>query len=296
VARDASGEPLMDAEVLAFLPPTEGFAGGSLLIRGVGAKGLAMRPEFKLISGRLFRPGLHEMIVGSGAHRGFGLKVGDRVIMPDGEWPIVGEFSTGGGISESELMSDVATVMSTLRRKNLSSVLVGLENPGTFETFNDWVTNNPALKLTAARQSDYQRQIAWSSSAFFTAVAYLSGVVMALGALFGTIKILHATIDSRMREIATLSAIGYDPLPIAVSVVLEGVLLSLIGALIGALAARLLIDGRQEIIWNAVFTLSVSPALIALGAGWALTLAILGGIVPAIRSARLPVAEALRAS
>lgn len=117
---------------------------------------------------------------------------------------------------------------------------------------------------------------------------------MALGALFGLVKILHAAIDSRMREIATLSAIGYDPLPIAISVVLEGVVLSLLGALIGALVARLLLDGRLEIIWNAVFTLSVSPALIALGAGWALVLAVLGGIVPAIRSARLPVAEALR--
>jgi putative ABC transport system permease protein len=294
LARDASGEPMMDAEVLAFLPPTEGFAGGSLLVRGVGTNGLAMRPELELVSGRLFRPGLHEMIVGVGAHRGFGLKTGDRIIMPDGEWPIVGEFTTGGGINESELMSDAASVMSTLRRRNFSSVLVGLESPASFDTFIDWVTSNPALKLTAQRQSDYYRQVAWSNSAFFTAVAYLSGVVMALGALFGTVKILHAAIDSRMREIATLSAIGYDPLPIAVSVVLEGVILALLGALAGALLTRMLIDGRLEIIWNAVFTLSVSPGLIALGLGWALVLAVVGGIVPAVRSARLPVAEALR--
>jgi putative ABC transport system permease protein len=214
--------------------------------------------------------------------------------MPDGEWPIVGEFSTGGGINESELLSDVATVKSALRRKNLSSVLVGLGSAAAFDTFNNWVANNPALTLTAERQSDYYRQVAWSSSAFFTAVAYLSGVVMALGALFGSVKILHAAVDSRTREIATLSAIGYDPLPIAVSVVLEGVILSLLGALIGALAALMLVDGRQEIIWNAVFTLSVSPGLIALGMAWALALAVLGGIVPAVRSARLPVAEALR--
>jgi putative ABC transport system permease protein len=294
VQRDAHGEPLMDAEVLAFLPPVSEFAGGSLVLRGVNAKGLALRPAFKLISGRLFRPGIHEMIVGAGAHRAFGLKVGDRIIMPDGEWSIVGEFATDGGIHESELMSDTATVMSSLRRKNFSSVLVGLDNPDAFDTFNNWVTSNPALKLSAQRQSDYYRQVAWSSSAFFTAVAYLSGVVMALGALFGTVKILQAAIDARMREIATLSAIGYDPLPIAVSVVLEGVVLSLLGALVGALLARILIDGRQEIIWNAIFKLTVSPGLIVLGVGWALVLALLGGIIPATRSARLPVAEALR--
>jgi len=294
LAKDANDEPLLDAEVLAMLPPTEGFAGGSLLVRGIDAHGLAMRPELEIVGGRLFRPGIHELIVGAGAHRGFGLKVGDRIVMPDGEWPIVGEFSTRGGINESELMSDAATVMSTLRRRSLSSVLVELESPASFESFRNWVTSNPALRLSAERQSDYYRRVAWSSSAFFTAVAYLSGVVMALGALFGTVKILHAAIDSRMREIATLSAIGYDPVPIAISVVLEGVMLSLLGALIGALIARIFIDGRLEVIWNAVFTLSVSPALIALGTAWALALAILGGIIPAMRSARLPVAEALR--
>jgi putative ABC transport system permease protein len=294
IARDAHGEPMIDAEILAMLPPTEGFAGGSLFVRGVGANGLSMRPEFKLVAGRLFRPGIHEMIVGTGAKRGFGLKVGDRIIMPDGEWPIVGEFSTGGGINESELMSDVATVRSITRTTNFGSVLVGLESPAAFEAFASWLTNNPALTLTAERQSDYYRRVAWTSSAFFTAVAYLSGAVMALGALFGAVKILHTAVDLRTREIATLSAIGYDPLPIAVSVVLEGVILSLVGALAGALVARVLLDGRLEIIWNAVFTLSVSPGLIALGVGWALALAVLGGIVPAVRSARLPVAEVLR--
>lgn len=293
IARDVDGEPLMDAELLAFLPPTEGFASGTLLVRGVDAKGLAMRPELRLTSGRLFRPGIHEMIVGAGARRGFGLKVGDRIVMPDGEWPIVGEFTTGGGINESELMGDVATVMSSLRRRNFSSVLVGLADPDELDAFKSWVTSNPALKLTAERQSDYYRQVAWSSSAFFTAVAYLSGVVMALGALFGAVKILHMAVDSRRREIATLNAIGYDPLPVAVSVVLEGVVLSLLGALAGALVAYALLDGRLEVIWNAVFTLSVSPGLIALGVGWAFLLAVVGGVIPAVRSARLPVAEAL---
>ena len=294
VARDARGEPLLDAEILAALPPAEGFAEGSLFVRGVGAHALAMRPEFKLLSGRLFRPGIHEMIVGTGVVRGFGLKVGDRIVMPDGEWPIVGEFSTGGGMNESELMSDVATVRSITRTPNVGSVLAGLQSPEAFDEFKAWVTTNPALTLTTERQSDYYRQVAWRSSAFFTAVAYLSGAVMALGALFGTVKILHMAVDLRAREIATLSAIGYDPLPIAVSVVLEGVVLSLLGALAGALVARILVDGRQEIIWDAVFTLSVSPGLIALGAGWALVLAIVGGLIPAVRSARLPVAEALR--
>jgi putative ABC transport system permease protein len=294
IARDEHGEPMIEAEVLASLPPTEGFANGSLFVRGVGARGFSMRPEFKLVSGRLFQPGIHEMIVGSGARKAFGLKVGDRVIMPDGEWPIVGEFSTGGGINESELMGDQAPVMSIKRGTNVGSVLIDLQSPGAFDAFASWVTNNPALMLSVERQSEYYRRLAWKSSAFFTAVAYLSGVVMALGALFGAVKILHTAVDLRTREIATLSAIGYDPVPIAVSVVVEGMFLSLLGALAGALFAWILLDGRLETIWNAVFALTVSPGLIALGVAWALALALVGGIFPAIRGARLPVAQALR--
>jgi putative ABC transport system permease protein len=233
--------------------------------------------------------------VGVGAERAFGLKVGDRLIMPDGEWPIVGAFSSGGGIMEGELIGDAATVMSAIKRTaSFSSVLVDLESPAAFEAFKRWLTSNPALSLTAERQSDYYRRVARRYSAFFTAVAYIVGVIMALGALFGSVKILHAAVDSRAREIATLRAIGYEALPVATSVVLEAALLSLVGALLGAWIARLLFHGRQEAIFNAVFTLRISTKLIALGLGWALLLAVLGGLAPAMRSARLPVADALR--
>jgi putative ABC transport system permease protein len=295
IARSADGKPVMEAEALAILPPVEGFAFGTLFVRGVGPNSLAMRPEFRLTSGRMFQPGLHEIIVGDGAERVFGLKVGDRVIMPDGEWPVVGAFSAGGGIMEGELMGDAATVMAAIKRTtSFSTVLVDLERPAAFDDFKRWVTSNPALSLTAERQSDYYRRVARRYSGFFTAVAYVVGVIMALGALFGSVKILHAAVDSRAREIATLRAIGYEAFPVAVSIVLEAVVLSLIGALIGAVIARILFDGRLEAIFNAVFTLSISAGLVAIGMGWALLLAILGGLSPAVRSARLPVAEALR--
>ncbi len=214
VARYPDGKPIVEGEALALLPPVEGFAFGTLFVRGAGANSIAMRPDFKLTSGRLFQPGLHEIIVGIGAEQVFGLKVGDRVIMPDGEWPIVGAFSTGGGIMEGELLGDAATVMSAIKRTtNFSSVLVDLENPAAFDAFKNWLTSNPALSLTAERQSDYYRRVARRYSGFFTAVAYVIGVIMALGALFGSVKILHATVDSRAREIATLRAIGYDAFP-----------------------------------------------------------------------------------
>jgi putative ABC transport system permease protein len=295
IARRPDGKPIMEGESLALLPPVEGFAFGTLFVRGVGTGSFAMRSDFKLTSGRLFRPGLHEIIVGVGAREVFGLEVGDRVIMPDGEWPIVGAFSAGGGIMEGELLGDAATVMSAIRRTtSYSSVLLDLESPASFDEFKQWLTSNPALSLTAERQSDYYRRVARRYSGFFTAVAYVVGVVMALGALFGSVKILHAAVDSRAREIATLRAIGYEGLAVATSVVLEAVVLSLAGALLGALVARALFEGRLQAIFNAVFTLSISPGLIMLGMAWALILAVFGGLAPAIRSARLPVAQALR--
>ena len=150
--------------------------------------------------------------------------------------------------------------------------------------------------MRAERQSDYYRRVARRYSSFFTSVAYLVGVIMALGALFGSVKILHGSVDSRVREIATLRAIGYGGFAVAISVVLEAVVLSVIGAAIGASIARLVFDGRWQAIFNAVFTLSISAQLVALGIAWAVFIAVLGGLAPALRSARLPVAEALRQS
>lgn len=297
VARGPDGEPLLAAESLAGIPPVEGFAFGSLFVRGIGPGSLAMRPQLELIAGRMFQPGLHELMVGYGAQRVFGLKVGDRILMPDGEWPIVGAFTAGGGIMEGELMADVSTVMSAIQRTtSFSSVLVDLQSPAAFDELQRWLTGNPALALTAERQSDYYRRVARRYSGFFTSVAYVVAVIMALGALFGSVKILHATVDARAREIATLRAIGYEAFPVATSVVIEAVALSLAGALPGAWIARTIFDGRLHAIFNAVFTLSISAELIGLGLLWATTLAVLGAAGPALRSARLPVAEALRRS
>jgi putative ABC transport system permease protein len=294
VARSADGRPAIQAEALALLPPVDGFAFGSLFVRGLSAGGLAMRPAFRVTAGRLFRPGMHELMVGIGAQRVFGLKVGDQILTPDGSWPIVGAFSAGGSIMESELLGDAATVMAAINRTtSFNSVLVDLQSPARFDSFKGWLTSNPGLALTAERQSDYYRRVARRCSAFFTAVADLVGAIMALGALFGSVKILHATVDARAREIAVLRAIGYGGLPAATAVMLEAVILSLLGAMLGAWSAWLLFDGQVEGIFNAIFTLTVSARLIVLGLAWALLLAILGGLAPAIRAARLPVAEAL---
>ncbi len=295
IAKGPGDRILADAEVLFWVPPTQGYAVGAPQLRGVGAAGLALRPQFRIVTGRLFQTGRQELIVGVGATRAFGLHVADKIILPGGEWPIVGTFSAGGSILEGQLIGDVNTIMTAGRMSGFGSIWVRLENPGAFAAFRAWLTTNPTLMVTAERQSDYALRTARRYSAYFTELAYVVGAVMAAGALFGAVKLMYAAVSVRTRELATLRAIGYQALPVAVSVIFETALLSLVGALLGACAAWLLFNGKQVADNANVYDLFISPGLCVLGVGWALGLAILGGLLPAIRGARASVADALRA-
>lgn len=295
IARDPSGHALADGEVDQQLPPSAGFAEGTLLLRGVGSAGIALRPNWRMVAGRMFRSGRHEVIAGIGAAQVFGVKVGDTITTRQGEWPVVGEFSDGGGVLESELVGDVESIMTTWKRPIYDSVVVRLASATDFDAFQKWLTTNPALAVTAVRESDWYLQMSNHRTPFFTAMAYLVGAIMALGALVGGMRIMYATVNSRTREIATLRAIGYEAIPVAISVVVECALLSVAGAMIGAFLAWLLFDGQHSSLGESIFDLYVSPGLIAVGLSWALLIAVLGGLLPAIRAARLPVAAAFRA-
>jgi putative ABC transport system permease protein len=216
------------------------------------------------------------------------------VILPSGEWSIVGAFSADGGILEGELVADAETVMTTSSISGFGSVVVRLENALAFDAFRKWLMTNPTLTVTVERQSDYYLRTANSFSAFFTEIAYIVAGIMAIGAVFGATKIMYVSVSNRTREIATLRAIGYAPAPVAMAVVLEMVVLSLTGAFLGATLARLLFNGDVRSDIANVFDLRVSPQLFMLGFAWALTLAIVGGLPPAVRAARLSVRDALR--
>ena len=294
IAAGPDGHPLGDAEFVLSIPPLDAYVMGAPELRGIGAEGFALRPDLRMLSGRRFQPGRQEVIVGVSAARAYHLRVGDRISLPDGAWPIVGSFSDNGSILESQLLGDADTVLAAGRMSGFSSVRVRLEKPEVFAGFSLWLANNPALKVSAEQQSDYALRTVNRSAAFFTGLTYLVGAIMALGALFGIVKLMYAAVNARTREIATLRTIGYQPLPLAISVLLEATVLSVAGALLGAGAAWLLFDGRHVLQMRTAFDLSVSPHLFSLGVTWALVLALLGGLPPALRAARLPVADALR--
>jgi putative ABC transport system permease protein len=175
-------------------------------------------------------------------------------------------------------------------------VLVRLTSPGSLDVFKRAMTTNPAISVTVSRPSDWYKKIADQSTTGLVIIAYVVGAVMAIGALFGCLNTMYAAVSARGREIATLRAIGFSAFPVAVSVILEAVLLAVAGALIGAAIAWFLYDGKRDAFGNTVFFLSVSPGLIGLGVMWACIVALLGGLAPSIRAARRPVVEALRAT
>ena len=293
IAKSADGHPLADPEVLVSVPPSGAYLVGGPTLRGIGAAGLALHPNLKIVEGRQFHSGQHELAIGEAAARVFQLRVGDRIPLPGGTWPIVGTFTDDGSFLESQYIADAETLLAAGRTNGYGSVLVKLESPDAFDAFSNWLSTNPNIRESAERLTEYSERNAHQYSAFFTALAYAVAFMMTLGALFGTIKLMYAAVSARNREIATLRAIGYQALPVALSVLLETTTLALTGALIGAAVAWMLFDGKLTTQARNVYDLSVPGHLIALGITWALVLAVLGGVPPAIRAARRSVIDVL---
>jgi putative ABC transport system permease protein len=294
IAKGPDGALLADAEFMMYTLPLEGYAAGSLQVRGIGPAGVALRPEFKIVAGRTFRPGARELVVGVGAARKFGLGVGSQIRLRDGNWPVVGVFSCGTDIIESHLVGDAVTLLAARRDAGFAHLIAQLASANAYPAFQKWLVENPALSVVVERKTDYDRRAFGVYATFFTWMAYVIGAIMALGALFGVLKIMYGAVRARTREIGTLRAIGFGAAPVALSVLLEATLLAAIGALIGAVLAWMIFDGRDIWVWGA-FKLHMPPSLWLLGLAWSVITAFLGGLLPALRAGRLMPVVALRA-
>ena len=304
VKRDSDGKPIASAEAvrLANVFRKDG-AEVSVAVRGTGPQLAALRPEVKIVQGRMFRPAVTEMIVGKAANAEFkGLNIGDKVRTRGAIWTIVGVFTSGGDSHESGLMADAETLIAADQRGGFQSVTVQLESPAAFQKFKDSITANPALAVDVSREREYYRQQSATIGKVIYVIAYVVGGIMAIGAIFSALNTMYSAVSARLREIATLRAIGFGATAMVLSVLAEALLLALIGGTIGAAIAWLFFNGHQvstqaggNAAGHLIFELSVSPALIATGIIWACTIGLIGGLFPAVRAARLPVATALRA-
>ncbi len=303
IARTADG-PLASGElfVIINLPKRSTGTDANVPLRGVEKAAIPLRGDIRIVQGRAFEPGRNEVIVGSGAARAVaGLDVGRKVRVGQNEWDIVGVFSGGGGAAESEIWTDAAVLQPAYHRgTSFQSVYVKLTSPQAFRTFKDALTTNPQLKVKPVLQAEFLLEQSTLLTSFVESIGVGIAGLMALGALFGALNTMYSAVAARTREIATLRALGFGSSPVILSVMFESLALALIGGGVGALAAYLAFDGFKAATMNwqtfsqIAFAFRVTPQLLTAAVVWAAAIGLLGGLFPAIRAARLPVATALR--
>ena len=299
VKRDAAGKPEVEPEATVVVEVSKKTDGtdANIGLQGVGPEGAVMNHTLKIIAGRMFRPAVHELIVGREASAQFkNLGLGDHISLRGVDWQVVGVFSDEGALSENAMIADANTVLQAFDRNAYQMVVVDLTSPNAFGRFKDALATNPQLSLDVKRQADYARDQLKQITSIFNFIGYFIGAVMALGAIFGAIYTMFSAVDARTREIATLRAIGFSGAAMVVSVIAESLLIAVPGALLGALAAFLLFDHQKLTLLGPSFPLAVTPGLVTLGLIWALAIGLIGGLAPAVRAAQLPVADALRAT
>ncbi|MCY4509199.1 MAG: ABC transporter permease [Acidobacteria bacterium] len=271
-------------------------------LRGVEPAAFGVRDEVRIVEGRTFRPGTNEIIVGRSAAAQFaGIDLGSTQRWGESAWEVVGIFEAGGTIAESEIWCDARVLQPAYRRgDSFQSVYARLESPDAFDAFKDALTTDPRLDVMVEREEDYYLGQTEAVTAIITGIAGVIAFLMGIGAVFGAINTMYTAVASRTREIATLRALGFSSGPVVISVMAESVALAVVGGLLGGLLAYAGFNGYQTatINWQTfsqvAFAFRVTPALLTQGIAWAVLMGFLGGLFPALRAARLPVATALR--
>lgn len=302
LALDPDGKAILSDEVVTVvnIPKIDTGTDANVTLRGVGLGMTRVRPELVVVAGRMFRPAVRELIAGVGAARQFrGLTAGSVLHLRNADWTVTGMFTSNGDVHESELLADVDTVGSSIERNGYSSAVALLGRPTEFARFKDSLTTDPRLKVDVQREPDYYAAQSKPLSKAIDVVGNTVAVIMAIGAMFGALNSMYSAVAARGLEIATLRAIGFGAWPVLMSVMVEALLLSLLGGIIGASLAWLFFNGHSVstlggAFAQVVFQLRVTRELIVTGIVWACIIGLLGGFFPALRAARLPVAEALR--
>ncbi|MGH9773678.1 MAG: ABC transporter permease [Candidatus Acidiferrales bacterium] len=303
VARGAAG-PLVSPEVVTIAPFPLKSTGAptNVQIRGVSPMALEVRNNIKIVAGRFFRPGLTELIAGKSSASSYtNMNLGDTVKFGGGTWTVVGIFDAGGSTFDSEVWGD-ATVLNQVykRPENLfQSVTIHLTSPQSFQGFKDAVTSDPRLTTQVDREIDYYERQSRVLTLLITYLGSMVAVVMGVGAIFGALNTMYSAVAERAREIATLRALGFGVASVVASFVFEALFIAAIGGVLGCIAV-LPLNGLTtstlnfQTFSNVAFAFRISPLLLAGGFIFALTMGFMGGIAPAIRAARAPVAVTLR--
>ncbi|MGA9389299.1 MAG: ABC transporter permease [Candidatus Sulfotelmatobacter sp.] len=271
-------------------------------VRGVSANVLGVRKNVKIAHGRMFQPGLAELIVGKNASTSYsGLTLGNTVNFGGGHWQVVGIFDAGGSSFDSEVWCDARVLDDVYKRPSniFQSATVHLSSPEAFQQFKDAVTSDRRLNLDVTREIDYYAKQSTSMTRLITVLGGLVAFVMAIGAVFGALNTMYSAVSERGREIATMRALGFGGGAVVFSFLVEAMLISFIGGAIGCIAV-LPLNGlttgamNWQTFSHLAFAFRITPPLLLVGLIFALLMGLLGGLPPAMRAAWRPVAVALR--
>lgn len=285
---------------VADVPKRDTDAVANLPLRGVSEDGFTMRPAIQIVEGRMFNWGTREVIAGvKAAHEFAGVDLGNELPLRDMTLPIVGFFEADGGAYESELWTDVRTMQGALRRPDFSALRVQYD-PSMVEPLNDLVEDDKRLQLDFVPETEFYAEQSKGTSGIISVFGYVVAGIMAVGAIFGALNTMYSAVSARAREIATLRALGFAGLPVVISVMIEALLLALSGGVLGALGSYLAFNGytastlNQASFSQVAFDFAVTPDLMSLGVVWALSLGFIGGLLPAVQAALMPIVNVLR--
>lgn len=303
VARGPAG-PVLSAElfVIVDLPKRSSNTTANVPLRGVSPAAFEVRSDVKIVSGRMFQTGRNELVAGRAAAGQFaGVELGRTLKFGRNEWTVVGIFDGNGTVSDSELWCDADVLAPAYQRgSSYQTVFVKLQSADAFPRFKDALTTDPRLNLKVVRETEYYAEQSEMIYRLITTLGTLIAALMGIGAVFGAVNTMYSAVAARTREIATLRALGFGAFPVVVSVLAESLLLALAGGVAGGALAYAGFNGFETstINWQTFsqigFAFAVTPALIVSGVCYALVMGMLGGFLPALRAARLPIVSALR--
>jgi len=302
--RRESQRPAFSPElyVMVDLPKRSTQTPANVPLRGVTEEVLKVRYDAKIVEGQMLTFGTNEIVAGRAAAGQFmGLAVGSTLTTGQATWKVVGIFEAGGSVSETELWGDAHTLQGAFRRNNsYQSALARLETPGSYKTFKDWLTSNPQLNVSVVPETEYYAAQSEVLTSLIRTVGVGIAVLMGFGAVFGAILTMYTAVSTRTREIATLRALGFNTTSVVISVLAESLALGAIGGVAGGILAYVAFNGYETSTINfqtfsqVAFAFAVTPWLLAQGLAYALLMALVGGLLPALKAARLPIASALR--
>jgi putative ABC transport system permease protein len=303
IARDERG-PVVSGELYTIvdLPMRSTGTGANVPFRGVGERAVELRDGFQIVAGRMFRPGQNEVIVGRGVFAQFGnVDLGREVTWGSQTWRVVGVFAAGGSVSESEVWTDAVVLRGVYRRGNTVQIVrARLESPAALQTLRASLEHDPRLNVAVRSERAFYADQSRILIALIKYVGTTLAVLMGIGAVFAALNTMYSAVSSRTREIATLRALGFGATPVVASVLLEAAVLGLLGGMLGGVLVYFGLNGYQAstLNWGSfsqlTFAFTVTPQLLVTGLWYSLILGLVGGLLPGLRAARMPVTAGLR--